>query len=183
MTGQQLLLVDDQDNFLGKYAPKMKCHTGGGLHHRAFTIMILKKKDEVLLQQRKHELWDDYWDLTNSHPLHKKDEDDETYEEAAQRCLEREWGIRIPVKKLFAFNYFAKYKNNLCENEYCVFMIGRYDEKPHPNLEVAYGYKWMSLKELLKDIKIHPSQYTPWLVKALEELATHRGIDFNDLKE
>lgn len=144
--------------------------------------MILNKKDEVLLQKRKHKLWDNFWDLTNSHPLHREDGTDETYEEAAQRCLKREWGIEIPVKKLFAFNYFAQYKNNLCENEYCLFMVGQYDEEPHPNTEVAHEYKWMPLDKLLKDIKIHSQEYTPWLIKALEELEAHKELDFNYLK-
>lgn len=179
MFEQQLILVDKNDNFLGKYAPKSKCHSGNGLHHRAFTTMILNKKDEVLLQKRKHKLWDNFWDLTNSHPLHREDGTDETYEEAAQRCLKREWGIEILVKKLFAFNYFSQYKNNLCENEYCLFMVGQYDEEPHPNTEVAHEYKWMPLDKLLKDIKIHSQEYTPWLIKALEELEAHKKIDFN----
>jgi isopentenyl-diphosphate delta-isomerase len=182
MAEQQLLLVDEEDKFLGRYAPKSQCHSGRGLHHRAFTIMILNKKDEVLLQRRKHKLWDNHWNLTNSHPLHREDKTDESYEGAAKRCLEREWGIKIPVKKLFTFNYFAQYRNNLCENEYCAFLLGRYDGKVHPNPEVAYGYRWMPLNKLLKEIKTHPSQYTPWLIKVLEELEKHEEIDFNYLK-
>ncbi len=182
MVEQQLILVDKKDNFLGKYAPKMKCHTGAGLRHRAFTMMILNKKGEVLLQKRKHKLWDNYWDLTNSHLLHRENGTDETYEEAAQRCLKREWGINIPVKNLFAFNYFAQYENNLCENEYCLFMVGQYNEQPKPNPEVAYDYQWMSFEKLLEDIKLHPQEYTPWLIKALEELEKHKEIDFKYLK-
>lgn len=167
MAEQQLILVDENDKFLGKYAPKNQCHTGDGLHHRAFTIMILNKKGEVLLQKRKHKLWDGYWDLTNSHPLHKKDAD-ETYEQAARRCLKAEWGVEFSVKKLFGFNYFAKY-GNFCENEYCAFLLGKYDGKVYPNPKVAYGYKWMSLEKVLKDIKINPEVYTPWAIKALKE--------------
>lgn len=182
MSEQLLILVDDKDKFLGKYAPKMRCHTGKGLHHRAFTIMILNKKGEVLLQKRKHKLWDNFWDLTNSHPLHRKDGSDETYFEAAQRCLEREWGINLPIKKLFGFNYFAQYENNLCENEYCLFLVSFYDGKPKPNSKVAYGYQWLLLSKLLKEIKKHPSEYTPWLIKALEELESRQEIDINHLK-
>lgn len=174
MAEQQLILVDKRDKFLGKYAPKMRCHTGEGLHHRAFTIMIFNEKGEVLLQKRKHKLWDDCWDLTNSHPLHRRDGTDETYKEAAQRCLEREWRINIPVKSLFAFNYFAQYENNLCENEYCLFMIGQYNGQPKPNSKVAYGYRWLSFRRLLEEIKLHPQEYTPWLIVALEELEKHK---------
>lgn len=167
MVEQQLILVDKNDNFLGKYAPKSCCHTGDGLHHRAFTIVILNKEGGILLQKRKHKLWDGYWDLTNSHPLYKKGKD-ETYEQAARRCLKREWGIEIPVKKLFGFNYFAKY-GNFCENEYCVFCAGEYNGEVYPNPKVAYGHKWMSLEKLLKDIKINREVYTPWAIRALEE--------------
>ncbi len=179
---QQLILVDDKDDFLGKYAPKSKCHTGKGLRHRAFTLLIRNSKNEVLLQQRKHLLWDKCWDLTNSHPLHKKGGTNESYDESVSRCLKWEWGIDFPIKKLFAFNYFARIKvlpkagsyfaqfGNFCENEYCAFMIGEYNGEVYPNPEVAYGYKWMPLSELLEDIKIHSEIYTPWLLKALGEL-------------
>jgi hypothetical protein len=40
----------------------------------------------------------------------------------------------------------------------------------------------MPLNKLLKEIKTHPSQYTPWLIKVLEELEKHEEIDFNYLK-
>ena len=187
MAEQQLILVDKNDKFLGKYVPKSQCHFGDGLHHRAFTIMILNKKGDVLLQKRKHKLWDNYWDLTNSHPLHREDGTNETYEEAAKRCLKREWGVNFSVKKLFAFNYFArykvlpkagsyfaKYKENFCENEYCVFMVGKYDGKVYPNPEVAYGYQWKPLKSLLKEIETSPEIYTPWAIKALKEFKSRR---------
>ena len=168
MAEQMLILVNESDKLLEKYAPKSKCHTGKELHHRAFTVLILNKKGKVLLQKRKHKLWDGFWDLTNSHPLHK-DNKNESYHQAVTRCLKKEWGIEIPVKKLFGFNYFAKYKKNFCENEYCLFLVGEHNGSVHPNPEVAYGYKWRRLKVLLDDIKIHLGNYTPWTIKALQE--------------
>lgn len=172
---QMLILVDKNDKSLGKYASKERCHIGKGLHHRAFTILIFNKKGKVLLQKRKHELWDGFWDLTNSHPLHK-DNKNESYHQAATRCLKREWGIETPVKKLFGFNYLAKYKKNFCENEYCLFLVGECKRNVYPNPEVAYGYKWMALEPLLKDIKIHPNKYTPWTRKALQEFESRGKI-------
>lgn len=178
MTEQMLLLVDKNDKFLGKYALKMRCHTGNGLHHRAFTILIYNKKGEVLLQKRKHQLWDGFWDLTNSHPLHKENGKDETYNEATQRCLKREWGIEVPLKKIFGFNYFAQYDGKLCENEYCILFVGEYNGEVYPNPEVVYGYKWMKLEALLKDIKSRQRVYTSWAVKALQEFKK-RGINLH----
>lgn len=170
-TLQLLLLVDKNDRFLGKYALKDKCHTGRGLHHRAFTILIYNKKGEILLQKRKHVLWDGFWDLTNSHPLHLKNGDDESYLRAARRCLKREWGIKTPVVKLFGFNYFAKFAN-FCENEYCAFLVGEYSGKVFPNPEVAYGYRWSPFKKLLREIKNSPGKYTPWALIALSKFSS-----------
>jgi isopentenyl-diphosphate delta-isomerase len=167
MTEQKLILVDENDNFLG-YAPKSRCHTGSGLHHRAFTILILNNKNEVLLQKRRHKIWDGFWDLTNSHPLHLGKALDETYEQAVNRCLKNEWGIQFPVKKLFSFNYFAKF-GNFCENEYCVVFVGKYKGKVYPNSKVIYDYKWVFFEKLQKDLKKQPEKYTPWLIKALKE--------------
>jgi len=175
MPDQKLILVDENDRFLDKYASRKKCHLGLGLHHRSFTVMILNKKGEVLLQHRKHQLWDKVWDLTNSHPQRLADGTDETYEEAIQKCLIREWGISIPVKKIFSFNYYAKLDGQ-CENEFCVFFMGKYNGQIFPNSEVAYGSKWIALPELLADIKINPNQYTPWAIKALKEFSLGNNL-------
>lgn len=173
MTEQVLILVDESDNSLGKYASKHRCHQGKGLHHRAFTILIYNKEGEVLLQKRKHQLWDNYWDLTNSHPFRKEDGKEETYKEATQRCLKREWGLKVSLRKPFGFNYFADY-GDFCENEYCAVFVGEHNGKIYPNPEVIYEHKWMPLKALLRDIKIHPETYTPWAIKALRELEKRR---------
>lgn len=173
MNEQQLILVDENDKFLGKHAPKNRCHNGQGLHHRGFTVMVLNNRKEVLLQKRKHKIWDGFWDLTNSHPLHLGNKN-ETYNQAVRRCLKREWGVEFPVKKIFGFNYFAKYEGKLCENEYCAFLIGKYNDEVFPNPEVIYTYKWMPLEDLLKDIKKSPKIYTPWTVKALQEFEKRR---------
>ena len=81
MEEQQLLLVDEKDEFLGQYAPRSACHTGKGLHHRAFAVCLFNKSGQILLQKRKHKLWDNFWDVTAiSHPLHLLDRD-ESYQE------------------------------------------------------------------------------------------------------
>jgi isopentenyl-diphosphate delta-isomerase len=169
---EQLILVNKNDRFLGRYSPKQECHQGAGLHHRAFTLLIYNSKTEILLQDRKHQLWDHSWDLTNSHLLHLEDGTDETYEQSVSRCLKREWGVDFPVEKTFGFNYFAKL-GNLCENEYCYFLMGKHNGNVYLNPEVAYGCKWVSFTGVAKDLKIHPKIYTPWLLKGLEEFQRH----------
>ena len=167
---QQLLLVDEDDNFAGLYADKQKCHYGKGLHHRAFVALLQNKKGEVLLQKRKHKLWDGYWDLTAiSHVLHLPDHN-ETYEEAALRSLKREVGIsKVKLQKTGAFNYFAK-EGKHCENEYCAILIGNYDGEVKINLEVVYEYKWIDRDKFITDVLENQNKYTPWARLAVSKL-------------
>lgn len=167
---QFLLLVDDQDTFNGEYAKKEKCHTGIGLHHRAFVVLLQNKKGEVLLQKRKHKLWDGYWDLTAiSHVLHLEDHD-ESYEEAANRSLKREMGISgVTVKNVGAFNYFVK-EGRHCENEYCAILIGIYDGKVTANTDVVYEYAWMDRDVFISDVINNPKKYTPWTICTVAKL-------------
>lgn len=168
------MLVDENDNFLGKYVLRHKAHTGKGLHHRAFVCFVLNKKREILLHRRKHWLWDGLWDLTAvSHPLHLADHD-EYYQEAASRALKKEMGIEgVEVEKLGGFNYYAKHeKDDGCENEYCAILYGRWDGTVKPDKEDVYEYKWMSFANFIRDIKKQPQIYTPWAVLTIEALET-----------
>lgn len=165
-----LLLVDDQDNFEGEYAEKEKCHFGNGLHHRAFVVLLQNKKGEVLLQKRKHKLWDRYWDLTAiSHVLHLPDHD-ESYEEAANRSLKREMGIsNVALQSVGAFNYFVR-EGKHCENEYCAILTGTYDGKVSANHDAVYEYIWMDRDMFIIDVIQNPKKYTPWTILTVAKI-------------
>lgn len=171
MQKQYLLIVDDKDNFLGEYKEKETCHTGRGFHHRAFVVCLFNKKNEILLQYRKHKRWDKFWDVTAiSHVLHQEHYD-ETYQEAAQRALMAEMGIEnIKLKKTGGFNYFAKYGKQ-CENEYCAVLVGNYDGEIFPNKNLIYEYRWMDKNELIKDCRKNPKIYAPWTILTAELLS------------
>ena len=169
MTANQLLLlVDEDDVFSGIYEKRDVCHFGKGKHHRAFVVCLFNDNNEILLQKRKHILWDGYWDVTAiSHPLHVNDHD-ETYEEAGLRALKNEMGIGdVSLKKIGGFNYFAEYGEN-CENEYCAVLVGIFDGEVKPSDEAVYEYKWMDKKSFIKDCKEHPTIYAPWTILTAE---------------
>lgn len=171
MDRQVILAVDDSGKFL-EYIPKEVGHKGKGRRHLAIAVLLINSKGQVLLQKRKHRIFDNIWDLTGAtHPLHKSDGTDESLEEATLRCLKEEWGIdeKISLKNLGFFNYFARYKN-LCENEYCLLMAGEYDGEINLNSEMGYEYKWTNQKEFLKDIESNPQKYTPWAVEGIKVL-------------
>lgn len=160
---QTLLLVDNQDRFLGKYADRSNCHKTPGLHHRAFVTMLFNYNGEVLLQKRKHQLFGNLWDLTcASHPVHRNGKD-ESYEEAAARALKTEMVIKnIKLSKIGGFNYFAQDGNNFCENEYCAILTGVYNGQVSPDSDQVYKYRWISIKRFFEEVGKKPSTFTPW---------------------
>lgn len=171
MSEQVILAVDDNGNFL-EYIPKSVGHTGSGRRHLAIAVLIYNSKGEVLLQKRKHQVFDNIWDITGAtHPLHLEDNRNEALEEATLRCLKEEWGIKEvgDLQDLGAFNYFAQY-GDLCENEHCHLLIGQYDGDIDLNPGMGYEYKWTPKLEFLKDIKSKAQNFTPWAIKSVEIL-------------
>ncbi|HSX18962.1 MAG TPA: polyprenyl synthetase family protein [Candidatus Saccharimonadales bacterium] len=168
MADQTVILVDKKDKFLG-YAPKIEAHTGLGKHHRAFVTLLFDSENYVILHRRKHRLFDGLWDLTAiSHPLHLKNRD-ESYQEASDRALFKEMGIKgAEVENVGAFNYFAKDGKN-CENEYCSILVGKYDGKFRANKETAYEAKKVRFEDFIADISKNPKKYTPWAVLAAKQ--------------
>jgi len=172
MNERQIIIACDSEGvFKGEYIPKTVGHTGEGRRHLAIAVTVYNSKGQILLQRRKHQVFDDIWDVTGAtHPLHRKDGTDETLEEATLRCLKVEYNIDpIPLKNLGAFNYFAPYhtvQGEYCENEHCYLLIGEHNGSFKLNPEVSYGYKWMGKQEFLNDIAVHPEIYSPWAVKA-----------------
>jgi isopentenyl-diphosphate Delta-isomerase len=173
---QTLLVVDDQGKFTGEYESKLVCHTGAGKHHLAITVFIYNSNGDILIHQRKHQIFDKFWDNTGStHQLHRKDGTDETDEEATNRCLKVEWGIEgVKLKNLGGFNYFEKI-DGFCENEHCKLLTGEFNGEVNMNPETGYEYKWMARREFLKDILDNPKKYTPWC-KAAVGILQSRGF-------
>lgn len=169
--GQIILAVDRNGKFL-RYIPKEAGHKGKGKRHLAITVLLQNSKGQVLLQKRKHKIFDNIWDMTGAtHPLHQKNGSDESLEEATWRCLEVEYGIKekIPLKNLGFFNYFEKY-GEFCENEHCCLMVGEYDGEVKMNPEAGYEYKWMDKADFLKDVASNPQNYTPWVLEGIKIL-------------
>lgn len=170
MPDQIILACDEKGNF-EEYIPKEVGHTGKGKRHLAITVFVYNSKGEILLQKRKHQVFDNIWENTSStHQLHREDGSNETDEEATLRALKREYGINeIKLENYGGFNYFAQV-GPLCENEHCKLLIGEYNKNVKFNPEVGYEIKWMNKMDFLKDIEKNPDNYCPWTVKAAKIL-------------
>ncbi|MGI0082688.1 MAG: isopentenyl-diphosphate Delta-isomerase [Nitrosopumilaceae archaeon] len=163
---EYLVLVDKNDNPIGT-EEKVKCHLPNGKLHRAFTILLFNKDGRLLLTRRSQSkmLWPGDWDGTvASHPRQS-----ETYVSSAERRLPEELGISCKLDYLFKFEYHVSYKNIGSENEICGTLIGIVDDPSKIKLvkEEISDIKWVTLEELLTDIRKSPQIYCPWMMVAL----------------
>ncbi len=163
---EYLILVDSNDKPIG-IEEKVKCHLPNGKLHRAFTILLFNKEGKLLLTQRSMDkmLWPGDWDGTvASHPRQS-----ETYVSSAERRLPEELGISCKLDYLFKFEYHVPYKDVGSENEVCGTLIGIVEDPTKIKLikEEINDIKWITLDELLNDIKKSPQIYCPWMIVAL----------------
>jgi isopentenyl-diphosphate delta-isomerase len=184
-----VVLVDENDTPLG-HGTKEETHTvhSGvpGYHHRGLTILVLNPRGQILLQHRKHRIFDKVWDLAGSTHPYFRDGRQETYEEAASRCLSTEYsgfkGTRVANSSI-AVNYAAVDPRapRYCENEFCRLIVARHGGEVSHSPENAYGHSWVSLQELRKDLAASPSKYAPWVVDLLAKVEEKRPLELSDI--
>ena len=169
---QKLILVDKNDRILG-YAPRSVCHTGNGKRHRAFVIALYNSTGEILLQRRKHALFQQPVGPCRSQPPLAVGGRNESYGEAAARCVRDEFGLKgVSFRKIGAFNYFVP-QGKKCENEHCALIVGKYDGKVKANPKVAYGFRWASFNETLAEIRRKPTSFVMWARLGAKLLRKH----------
>ncbi len=179
---QQVIAVDEEDNAI-ELVNRLEAHTGEGIRHRAFTVMVFDASDRILLAQRspRKRLWDTYWDGTvASHPA-----EDESYEEATRSRLEEELGITPAqyddLRMTDIFEYRRYYENAGLEHEVCaVLKLTLDDVDLDPDEAEVAGLLWAPYDRLGE----HPAWYRqlrlcPWFEIAMRR--DLRGITSLDL--
>jgi isopentenyl-diphosphate Delta-isomerase len=160
MESELLILVDEADREIG-YVDRDRCHAGGGMLHRAFSLLIFNDQGELLLQQRapSKQLWPLFWSNSCcSHPRRA-----ESIESAARRRLREELGLSCPLHFLFKFQYQAQFDSAGAENELCSVFIGRASERVTVNPAEINAWRWISPEALHAEMA-GPDQgnFTPW---------------------
>ena len=155
-----LILVDEADRELG-FLGKDLCHNGQGILHRAFSLLIFNDLGELLLQQRapSKRLWPMYWSNSCcSHPRRS-----ESMEQAVQRRLHEELGVRCALNFLFKFHYQAQFEPIGAENEICWVFIGRCSEPLHIDRSEILATRWISPEALQMELTgSGGARFTPW---------------------
>ena len=164
----EVVLVDENDNVLD-YKEKFATHKYPVPLHRAISVVIFSPdKKSMLLQKRstKKPTWPLYWSNTVcSHPYK-----DESYSDAAARRLKEEMGFSTSLKELYRFIYKAEMDETWGEHELDAVFEGAYDWPVIPNPDEAADFKWVTIKELKRDVVENSEIYTPWFKMILKKL-------------
>ena len=163
---ETVVLVDTDDREIG-VAEKLQAHRQG-LLHRAFSVFILNKAGELLLQRRSSTKYHSGGLWTNTCCSHPRPAED--VGQAARRRLREEMGIDAELSPAFTVLYEADLGSGLTEHELDHVLVGRYQGDPNPNPIEVDGWWWVGLGEVEEDVERRPEAYTVWFKLALPKL-------------
>ena len=162
-----LILVNDQDEQIGS-ADKASCHDGEGLLHRAFSVLLFNSEGDLLLQKRAagKRLWGGFWSNSCcSHPRLG-----ESMEEASQRRVWEELGLRAELTYLYKFQYHANFGDLGSERELCWVFAGVCSDEPSVNANEISEWRYISAAELDEQLIQNRDDFTPWFKMEWERI-------------
>lgn len=165
---EELILVDRDDNEVG-HLSKALCHDGDGVLHRAFSLFLFNDAGELLIQQRSTQkrLWPGYWSNSIcSHPRRG-----ESLETATRRRLADELNFETSLEHVYRFSYTAAFGDAGSENELCHVFLGRSTDDVRPNDSEIAAIRFVSARDLDRELRQLPRQFTPWFRQEWAELS------------
>ncbi len=169
MPEELVILVNNKDEQIG-LMPKLEAHKKA-LLHRAFSVFIFNKNNELMLQKRALDKYHSPGQWTNTCCSHQRE--GESNLEAGKRRLQEEMGFTTELKETISFIYKAPFDNGLTEHEFDHILVGNYNNNPIINHSEVSGWKWMSLEDVKKDIANNPSIYTEWFKIIFDKFYQH----------
>lgn len=163
-----LICVDVLDRQTGT-ADKESCHRQG-LLHRAFSV-FLYDGDRLLLQRRAKNKYHSGGKWANSCCSHPRD--GESLEQAVERRLTEELGVRCPYKEIGSFVYRHEFCKDLYEYEYDHVFIGKYSGPVKPNPAEIMDTAWVEKRELVRRMNETPDEFAVWFITALPMVLKH----------
>lgn len=169
---QAEVLAVDENNEVQGLVSREEAHTGDGVRHRAYTVVLRDPDGRILLARRSEnkQLWPGYWDGTvASHQSKGTDLRDE-----ATGRLREELGVRPnqydDFNRLEDFEYKAFYRDVGVEWEICSLLtVELNDCSVDPNSREVSEVRWVNpgadFKERIEDYSL---LVCPWFEIALE---------------
>lgn len=169
MTEENVILVNENDEQIG-LMPKMEAHEKA-LLHRAFSVFVFNKKNELMVQQRASHKYHSPLLWTNTCCSHQRE--GETNIEAGRRRLQEEMGFVTDLEDNISFIYKAPFDNGLTEHEFDHILVGNYEADPNINPDEVAAWKWMPLEEVKDDMVQRPEVYTAWFKIIFDKFYQH----------
>jgi isopentenyl-diphosphate Delta-isomerase len=164
---EQVILVNASDEQIG-VMEKMEAHKKGFLH-RAFSVFVFDENDDLIIQQRALGKYHSPGLWTNTCCSHPRP--GEETGAAAHRRLKEEMGFDTELEKVFDFVYRAEFENGLTEHEFDHVFVGKYSGKISPAKEEVHAWMPRPIKELKKEIKESPENFTVWFRVVFDKYA------------
>jgi len=161
MMEEMCLVVDDNDNAISS-ATKIDCHRGGGIRHRAFSVLIFDSENRLLMQQRAEEkiTFPGIWaNSCCSHPLDIEFENGDSKEgviHASKRKMFQELGIPMEISESWdyhhigRFEYSCRWDDEWIEHEIDHVLIVRADVELSINKNEIKETKWLNHKQIIE---------------------------------
>lgn len=152
------IVVDKDDNFL-EYRTRFECHHDKRLLHRVVNVAVFDKEGRILLQKRSKnkDLLPGFYTLSATGHVNQ----DEDYQEAAERELEEELGIKVKPSFLGKFSYQSDKESEMV----AVFKVN-YTGKFKINKKELDSIKFFKTEEVKKMIM----KLTPGAIGSLKKL-------------
>jgi isopentenyl-diphosphate delta-isomerase len=170
---ERVILVGPDDEEIGT-AAKLAAHASGALH-RAFSVFVMNRRGEILLQRRAEGKYHSAGRWSNTCCGHPRP-GEETAAAAARR-LGEEMGFGCDLRRLFSFTYRVEMEDGLWEHEVDHVFLGRHDADPRPDPEEVGEWRWVSPRALRAEMDRAPDRFTPWLAPALSGLLQRLPAD------
>lgn len=152
----------------GTYCDKIEAHVRGSQHY-AFSIFLFDSNGNLLLQRRSKGKYHSggLWSNTCcSHPLSVSSIKE--IEEQAKARLFYEMGMDdVSLHFEFSFAYNEQCSNYI-ENEIDYVFSCVSNQMPQINEEEVADYKWISIKNLQKELHHLPETFTIWFRRIIE---------------
>ncbi len=161
---EQLILVDADDRELG-VGEKLQVHLAGTLH-RAFSVFVFDRRGRLLMQKRAAGKYHSGGLWSNTACGHPRP--GETTREAARRRLREEMGFDCELREAFEFLYRVELDGALVEHEYDHVFFGTHEGEPAPDPAEVEDWRWLSVDELRRGLRVEPDRYSYWLRLAIE---------------
>lgn len=164
--------VTEADEIIGK-VERWDAHTNGILH-RGFTVGVYTEEGDMLMQHRKHPVFDHYYDLTaSSHQVYEGDVLQDV-NDAIYKTLEREWNIPRNLlatePKYIGSSVYKSDDGTYVEHEVChVYTLNLGGPVTSSNPEYAYGFMAKPLSEIVDADYPDSNGLAPWVTSFFEQ--------------